>query len=412
MNKKVAIVPRWYGSIPSRNGRPLPKNQWARAGRRRKWTVRWYAPNGSRPRQTFDTKEKAEAFARKKIAEFETRGPSVRCRPAQVTFGDFVDELLVLRTGARGRRISIGALREYRTVLTRFRDFIGRDMLLDQVTQANATKYVATLRSHPSRRGKPLSASSVNKHKQYLKSAFNVAVRQLGYLHSNPFDLLQLDKIAAKALRYISPDEFQALLDACNTCRHKSLWWEAFLTVCYTAGTRANEAAHLIWKDIDFEAGTITIIAKPDDGTVPAWQPKDYDPRSVPVPPRTVDILTRLYAEAVDGSSHVFLSPSRLEWIGSRRRAGRWSEGQEIINNLSRDFRQLAQTVRVPDATLHDLRRSCISHWAGSLSATVVRKLAGHADIKTTLKYYVTVRPADMAKASEVTARALLLDPK
>ena len=46
------------------------------------------------------------------------------------------------------------------------------------------------------------------------------------------------------------------------------------------------------------------------------------------------------------------------------------------------------------------------------MSATVVRKLAGHADIKTTLKYYVTLRPDDMAKASEVTARALQLDPK
>ena len=61
---------------------------------------------------------------------------------------------------------------------------------------------------------------------------------------------------------------------------------------------------------------------------------------------------------------------------------------------------------------LHDLRRSAITHWAGRLSAAVVQELAGHVDIKTTLKYYVKVRPEDLAEAREVTARALLLDPK
>ena len=81
MNKRVTVSARWYGSVPHRNGESLPKNQWARSGRKRKWTVRWYAPDGKRPRQTFDTRTEAEAFAREKAAEFESRGPQAWYRP-------------------------------------------------------------------------------------------------------------------------------------------------------------------------------------------------------------------------------------------------------------------------------------------------------------------------------------------
>lgn len=174
MNKKVTVSPRWYGPVPTRNGEPLPGNQWARAGRKRKWTVRWYAPDGTRPRQTFDTKDEAETFAREKVAEFEQRGLQARVRPRRVTIGYFMDELVALRTGPRGQRMSIGTLREYRSILTRFSKFVGRDTPLDSITMADATRYIAALRADLSRRGKPLSLSTINKHKRNLKSAFNV----------------------------------------------------------------------------------------------------------------------------------------------------------------------------------------------------------------------------------------------
>ena len=85
MNKKITTTPRWYGSEPIRNGKPLPKNQWARAGRRRKWIVRWYDPSGKRPQETFDTKEEADHFADIKTNEFRQQGPSARLRPRRIT---------------------------------------------------------------------------------------------------------------------------------------------------------------------------------------------------------------------------------------------------------------------------------------------------------------------------------------
>ncbi len=383
MNEKVAIVPRWYGSIPSRNGRPLPKNQWARAGRVRKWCVRWYAPDGSRPRQTFDTKEVAEEVARQRAIEFEKYGVQARIRPQRITLGEFVDEVLVLRTGSNGERLSIG----------------------------NATRYLARIQSEPSARNKPLSLSSTNKHKRILKAAFSMAVKQLGYLSVNPLERLQQDRVADPQPRYVSPDEFNAIVAVCGTMNHPE-WWECFLAVSYTAGTRLNEVVHLTWGDIDFEGNTIRICAKSEISGLEAWLPKDRDSRLIPVPARTIDLLTRLHAEAVEGSEFAFVPPERIEWIQERRKGGTWREGQSVLNNVNKNFQRRASKAGVNSVSLHDLRRSCLTNWARALPIHVVRELAGHADIATTQRFYLAVTEQDMNAAREATANALQLDPK
>ncbi|MGB2986328.1 MAG: tyrosine-type recombinase/integrase [Phycisphaerae bacterium] len=221
---------------------------------------------------------------------------------------------------------------------------------------ADATRYLAAIRAEPSKCDMVLSDSSVNKHKRNLKSAFNVAVKQLGYLTVNPFVGLDQDKIPDQDIRYVEPSEYNALIATTKVLPKKSLWWEAFVTVCYTAGTRANETTHLTWGDIDFAENTIRIIAK--------------------------------------------------------REAGTWSEGQHVVNNLDRDFKRIAKAAGVQNVRLHDLRRSCITHWTKRLTVLIVQELAGHSNIETTRKYYVKIRPADMEEAREVTANALLLDAK
>jgi len=48
-------------------------------------------------------------------------------------------------------------------------------------------------------------------------------------------------------------------------------------------------------------------------------------------------------------------------------------------------------------------------------AAGVTQKLAGHSDIKTTLKYYISVQPEDLERARTVQADILrggLTDPK
>jgi len=87
--------------------------------------------------------------------------------------------------------------------------------------------------------------------------------------------------------------------------------------------------------------------------------------------------------------------------------ARRWNSRSDVVNNLGRDFDVIRRRSGIPQCTLHDLRRSVITNWAQRLAIQVVQQLAGHSNIATTRKYYLTVRPEDMASASRVVNEIL-----
>lgn len=411
LSEKITITPRWYGDIPTHNGTPRPKNQWVRYGRKRKWCVRWYSLDGKRPRKTFVSREEANVFAAKLTSEIDQQGPRARTIPRKMLLGAFVAEVLELRIGPGGKRLSIGTIREYRTILNRFTNFVGSEMPLERIAMADATRYVASLQRSESHRGMPFSVSSINKHKRVLKTAFNIAVTQLGYLRTNPFTTLRQDKVADNPVRYVSPGEFAAIATSCQSMANP-LWWECFVTVCYTAATRLNEAIHLTWADVDFEHNKLHIVAKPEIAGLAKWQPKDHDSRTIPVPIQTMNLLAELHTLAPEGAEYVFVPPERIEWIRTKREAGNWREGQATLNNVNKNFQRRASKAAVTDVSVHDLRRAAITHWARKLAVPLVKELAGHADISTTMRYYVSIREVDLVEAREVTAKALQLDPK
>lgn len=132
------------------------------------------------------------------------------------------------------------------------------------------------------------------------------------------------------------------------------------------------------------------------------WEPKDHENRVVPLSEEATRLLANIQAESEEGFPYVFISPKRLRRIKQREQAGRWNARSEVVNNLGRDFTVVRCRARIEPCTLHDLRRSAITNWAQHLPIQVVQQLAGHSDISTTRKYYLTVRPEDMASANRV----------
>ena len=84
-----------------------------------------------------------------------------------------------------------------------------------------------------------------------------------------------------------------------------------------------------------------------------------------------------------------------------------WVTRSQIINNLDRSFRLLRCKAGVDECVIHDLRRSAITNWAKNLPIQVVQQLAGHEDIATTRKYYLAVRPEDLASANSFLNKVL-----
>jgi integrase len=121
-------------------------------------------------------------------------------------------------------------------------------------------------------------------------------------------------------------------------------------------------------------------------------------------------LLADLHAQAPERYPYIFISAQRLERIREHQRIGNWNSSSQVINNLDRNFKVLRGKAGVDEYVIHDLRRSAITNWAKMLPIQVVQQLAGHSDISTTRKYYLAVRPEDLASANkflnEVLAKA------
>jgi len=132
------------------------------------------------------------------------------------------------------------------------------------------------------------------------------------------------------------------------------------------------------------------------------WEPKDHEKRVVPMADETAQLLANLQAQAKEGFPYIFISPKRLEKIRERQKIENWTSRSEVINNLRKNFNTIRCRAGIAKCTLHDLRRSAITNWASQLPIQVVQQLAGHSDITTTRKYYLTVRSEDMVSANKV----------
>jgi len=207
--------------------------------------------------------------------------------------------------------------------------------------------------------------------------------------------------------------EFRTVIEA-TEASSETLWWKALLSLLYTAALRLDEAINLTWYDVDFENSQVHVRRRDESREVLAWEPKDREKRVLPVPDTAMQLLADLQAAAMKGNPYVFVSFERWQFIWKARDAGRWRDGQSLVNNLNRRLAILRRNAGVRHFTFHDLRRTSITNWARAQVPHVVRQLAGHSDIRTTEKYYFSVLPDDLEKARQVQEAILngdLTDP-
>ena len=143
--------------------------------------------------------------------------------------------------------------------------------------------------------------------------------------------------------------------------------------------------------------------------TEPEFLLKDYEERTIPLPPTTLDMLEATEAE----SRYVVLSKDQCNATVNRWQNNRQSwKWQNALYNAGREFERHLRKAEIkaePSETLsiHTLRKSCILNWAHELPMIVTKELAGHSNIATTQKYYCQVDPYHRAKAAEVIEKLL-----
>ena len=198
---------------------------------------------------------------------------------------------------------------------------------------------------------KPLT---VNVELKVLKAIYNFAIK-CRCARENPVNKVTFYRETEKKPRFLRKEEIEHLLQ--NS--------DGLYPVLYTSlktGLRKGELINLTWDNVDFQRRRIAVESKQD------WCTKTGNSREIPV----ADDLLTVLRDLPRACDYVFLN----------------TNGKKYGYHLTERIKRLAKRIGLASLTLHTLRHSFISHLVMSgVDLVTVKELAGHSDIKTTMRY-------------------------
>lgn len=308
--------------------------------------LRWVTNGKMRSKSVGADKKRAERERAKMLVQLE-RGTYRDTR--RIAWADFVKDHVGKIEGARNAVEAKRTLDEFGAMMCPTSPRV--------VTYSMVEAYITRLIKNENR------PATVNKKLAYIRSAINRAIKR-GYAGQNPVDAELFKSVDDKPPRVITEDEETALLEKAKSL-YGFQWW-AFVYSKLRTGGRRSEMLALPWGRIRLEG---------DEPQVHFADTKSHRDRIVPINPDVVDVLLRLKAQTLQAGG---------PFIG-------------MAGNLSRQWCRIRRQAGLDDITLHDCRRTYVTRLIlAGVSLPTVQKLVGHADVKTTLRYYNWVSTKDL----------------
>ena len=216
-------------------------------------------------------------------------------------------------------------------------------------------------------------AHTINFELDTLRLLFNLAI-EWGYLEENPTKGVKKLKVDdAKAVRFLTKEECQQLLDTCPPELHP-----IYFTFLNT-GMRKAELENLEWSDVDLKRRKIKIQRKEN------WQPKTGE-REIPISTQLLELLNKHKSKNNKTLKSSYVFPHK--------------DGGKIRTKLREKLIQIAKKAEIKDLTrIHTLRHTFASHLVmNGVDLPTVKNLMGHSDIQTTM-IYAHLAPDHLADA-------------
>ena len=192
-------------------------------------------------------------------------------------------------------------------------------------------------------RGSPVTANRLRAH---LNTLFRWAVGR-DVLERNPLDGIRPPAPEKSRDRVLTGEEIALFWNAAGTLGHP--FAPAFRLLLLT-GQRLREVCEMTWRELEGEVWTL-----------PAARSKNGDPHVVPLSPEAQAILEDL--PKITGCPFVFSTTGETPVSGFTRAKSRLDAAMAKAANEGRP--QDAEPVKIPDFTLHDLRRTAATGMAG-----------------------------------------------
>ncbi len=268
------------------------------------------------------------------------------------------------------------------------------DLKMPDITSANISALLLSMQS----KGK--AHATCVKVYTILHSLFKMAYIT-DVVIINPMDKVERPKprkgeIKDKDVEAYSAEDVQRIFRALE---NESLKWRTLMRLLIDTGIRRGECCGLQWKDIDYDAGTITIrgnlCCTPQKG-IYLDTPKSGKVRTIDVDPEIMELLRELRLEQAGHaiSKYVFTQQNSPEPMHPQSPA--------------RYMQKFSQRYGIPGLHPHKLRHTfaSIAITNGANVASVSEKL-GHSDKAVTLRMYTHADQESMRRASQIFRDAL-----
>ena len=239
----------------------------------------------------------------------------------------------------------------YKKAIQHFLDFLNNHGTLSPKLSHISFPLVEEYKQKRAASVQPLT---VNVELKVLKALYSFAVR-CRCARTNPVMKVSFYREPERKPRFLTKNEIQHLLKNAD----------GLYPIVYTflkTGLRKSELVNLRWENVDFERQRIRIES--DE----SWRTKTGNSREIPLDDTLVRILKEL--------------PRRSEYVFTN------TKGRKYAHHLTERVKRLAKRIGLDCLTLHILRHTFISHLVMSgVQLVAVKELAGHSDIKTTMRY-------------------------
>ncbi|MDH4186041.1 MAG: tyrosine-type recombinase/integrase [Nitrospira sp.] len=223
------------------------------------------------------------------------------------------------------------------------------EMVLSEVTP----KTLAAYRSQ--RRTAGAATATINKELQLVRHAFNVAMREWEWCHTNPMHRVALESAHNAVDRWLTEDEEVRLFQAAPP------WLQEIMAFALNTGMRQGEILALQWQDVDFYRGTLVVMKS-----------KNRERRTIPLNNIVFALLTEKKAAGREDGP-VFVT----------------GQGNPLkVRYLVRTFTKARNRAGIQDFRFHDLRHTFASRLVQrGIDLYKVQRLLGHKTGIMTQRY-------------------------
>lgn len=303
-------------------------------------------------RATFQRKTDARIWAENTESAIRERRYFKTAEAQKRTLAELVDRYIddVLPTRPKSEK-------KYKAQLKVWRKRLG-DYTLADVTPALIAQERDKLLAEKTRRGGKRANATVVRYLSALSAAFNVAIKEWAWIEDNPVRKVTKPKEPRGRVRFLSTDERNKLLEACESSDCTALY--PIVVLALSTGMRQGEILNLTWTDVDLKKGRITL-----------HETKNNERRTVPLTGKALEVLKA--HSKVRRLKIPLLFPSRTG---------------ETPLSIRKPWLDALKQAQIEDFQFHDLRHSAASYLAMN-GATVaeIAEVLGHKTLQMVKRY-------------------------